>query len=55
MFEWIIALLVIALIAATLGFGGTMGVGMAVGQIIFVAALIGVAITFVMGMARRHR
>jgi len=55
MFDWIVALLVIALIAATLGFGGTAGIGMAIGQIIFVAALVGVAITFVMGMARRQR
>lgn len=55
MFGWAITFLVIALVAAALGFGGIAGTAMSAAQIVFVVALIAFAISAFMGVARRNR
>jgi uncharacterized membrane protein YtjA (UPF0391 family) len=54
MFGWAITFLVIALVAAALGFGGVAGTAMSAAQIIFVVALIAFAISALVGIARRR-
>jgi uncharacterized membrane protein YtjA (UPF0391 family) len=53
MFGWAITFLVIALIAAALGFGGLAGTAMAAAKIIFIVALIAFAVAAVVGFTRR--
>ena len=53
MFGWAIAFLVIALIAAALGFGVIAGTAFAAAKIVFVVALISFLISAVLGLARR--
>ncbi|QCI69474.1 DUF1328 domain-containing protein [Phreatobacter stygius] len=52
MFGWAIMFLIVALIAAALGFGGVAGTAMSAAQIVFVVALIAFAISAVMGLVR---
>jgi uncharacterized membrane protein YtjA (UPF0391 family) len=54
MFGWAISFLLIALVAAALGFGGIAGTAMSAAQIVFVVALIAFAISAVMGYSRRN-
>jgi uncharacterized membrane protein YtjA (UPF0391 family) len=54
MFGWAITFLVIALIAAALGFGGVAGTALSAAHIILVFALIAFVISAVMGVARRR-
>lgn len=53
MFGWAITFLLVALIAAALGFGGIAGTVMSVAQIVFVVALVAFVISAVMGYMRR--
>ena len=55
MFGWAIAFLVIALVAAALGFGGAAGTAIAAAQLIFVAAIAAFLASAVLGLARRPR
>lgn len=54
MFGWAITFLVIAIIAAALGFGGVAGTALSAAHIILVVALIAFAISAIMGLARRR-
>ncbi len=49
MYGWAITLAIVALVAAILGFGGIAGTLADIALIIFVLALIGTAIFFVLG------
>jgi uncharacterized membrane protein YtjA (UPF0391 family) len=53
MFGWAILFLVVALVAAALGFGGVAGTAMSAAQIVFVVALIAFLISAVIGFRRR--
>jgi uncharacterized membrane protein YtjA (UPF0391 family) len=53
MFGWALTFLVIALIAAALGFGGIAGTAMSAAKIILIVALIAFAISALVGFARR--
>jgi len=53
MFGWAIAFLVIALVAAALGFGGAAGTAIAAAQLIFVVAILAFLASAVFGLARR--
>jgi uncharacterized membrane protein YtjA (UPF0391 family) len=53
MFSWAIASLVIALIAAALGFGVVAGTAFAAAKIIFIVALLAFLISGVLGFTRR--
>lgn len=53
MFGWAIAFLIIAIIAAVLGFGGVAGTAFAAAKIVFVVALILFIISAVLGYTRR--
>ena len=53
MFGWAIAFLVIALIAAALGFGVVAGTAFAGAKIIFVAALFAFLVSAILGLSRR--
>ena len=53
MFGWAVSFLIIALIAAALGFGALAGTAMAAAKIIFIVALIAFAISALVGFARR--
>ncbi len=53
MFGWTVTFLLVALIAAAMGFGGIAGTAMFAAQIVFVVALIAFVISAVMGY-RRH-
>jgi uncharacterized membrane protein YtjA (UPF0391 family) len=53
MFGWALAFLVIALIAAALGFGVVAGTAFAAAKIVFVVALIAFLISGVLGYTRR--
>lgn len=55
MFGWAITFLVIALIAAALGFGGIAGTAMSAAQIIFVVALVAFGLSAVLGILRRGK
>lgn len=54
MFGWAIMFLVVALIAAALGFGGVAGTAVTAAQLVFVVALIAFAISVVAGLLRRR-
>jgi uncharacterized membrane protein YtjA (UPF0391 family) len=53
MFDWAIGFLVIALIAATLGFGGLAGTAIVAAKLIFVVAIIALLASALLGLARR--
>ena len=52
MFSWALAFLVIALIAAALGFGGIAGAAVGIAKLIFVVALVAFAIAAIAGLMR---
>jgi uncharacterized membrane protein YtjA (UPF0391 family) len=54
MFGWAIMFLVVALVAAALGFGGVAGTAMSAAQIVFVVALIAFALSAIIGFVRRR-
>ncbi len=51
--HWAIIFLVVAIIAALLGFGGVAGTAMAGAKIVFWVAVVLAIITFLVGFARR--
>jgi uncharacterized membrane protein YtjA (UPF0391 family) len=53
MFGWAILFLLIALVAAALGFGGVAGTAMSAAQIVFAFALIAFLISALVGYRRR--
>lgn len=55
MFGWAITFLIIALIAAVLGFGGVAGFAIEAAKLIFFVALILFAISAVVGLVRGRR
>ena len=55
MFGWAITFLIVALIAAVLGFGGIAGVAVEIAKIIFVVALILFAISLIYGLVAGRR
>ncbi len=54
MFGWAITFLLVALVAAALGFGGVAGTAMSAAQIVFFVAIIAFLISAVMGYSRRR-
>jgi uncharacterized membrane protein YtjA (UPF0391 family) len=52
MFNWAITFLIIALVAAVLGFGGIAGTAVGAAKITFVVALILAAVSFFAGRGR---
>jgi uncharacterized membrane protein YtjA (UPF0391 family) len=52
MFGWALTFLIIALIAAVLGFGGIAGLSIEIAKIIFVVAIILFLISAIVGIAR---
>ena len=55
MFGWAITFLVIALVAAALGFGGLAGTAMSAAQIVFYVAIVLLLISLVSSVVRRCR
>jgi uncharacterized membrane protein YtjA (UPF0391 family) len=55
MFSWAIAFLIVALIAAALGFGGLAGTAIVAAKLIFVVAIAAFLASAVFGMTRRPR
>lgn len=55
MLNWAIAFLVIALVAALLGFGGIAGVAVELAKIVFFVAIVLFLISVVFGMTRGRR
>lgn len=55
MFGWAIAFLIVALIAAVLGFGGVAGTAIVAAKLIFVVALVAFAVSALFGFMRRAR
>ncbi len=55
MFGWALTFLVIALVAAALGFGGLAGTAMSAAQIVFGVALVLFVISALAGVVRRGR
>ncbi|QTL03786.1 DUF1328 domain-containing protein [Aquabacter sp. L1I39] len=55
MLSWAITFLVVALIAAVLGFGALAGTAMEIAKIIFVVAIILFLISAITGVVRRGR
>jgi uncharacterized membrane protein YtjA (UPF0391 family) len=55
MIGWAIAFLVIALVAAALGFGGVAGTAISAAQLIFVVAIMAFLASAVLGLARGPR
>jgi uncharacterized membrane protein YtjA (UPF0391 family) len=53
MFGWAITFLVIALIAAALGFGGVAGTAIVAAKLVFVVALVAFVVSALFGLARR--
>jgi uncharacterized membrane protein YtjA (UPF0391 family) len=53
MFGWAIAFLVIAAVAAALGFGGAAGNAIAASQLVFVAAIVAFLASAVLGLGGR--
>jgi uncharacterized membrane protein YtjA (UPF0391 family) len=53
MFGWAITFLLVALVAAALGFGGIAGTAVSAAQIVFAVALIAFAISAIMGFRGR--
>ncbi len=52
MFGWALMFLIVAVIAAALGFGGVAGTAMSAAQIIFFVALIAFVISAIIGLMR---
>ena len=52
MFGWAISFLIIALIAAVLGFGGIAGLSIEIAKIIFFVAIVLFVVSAVVGLAR---
>jgi uncharacterized membrane protein YtjA (UPF0391 family) len=52
MFGWAISFLIVALIAAVLGFGGIAGLSIEIAKIIFFVAIVLFVISAVVGLAR---
>ena len=55
MFGWAIAFLVVALVAAVLGFGGIAGTAVEIAKLIFFIAIVLFAISAVIGLVRGRR
>ena len=55
MLSWVVTFLVIALIAAILGFGGLAGASIEIAKIIFFVAIVLFLVSAVVGMARGRR
>jgi uncharacterized membrane protein YtjA (UPF0391 family) len=55
MLSWVVTLLVIALIAAILGFGGLAGASIEIAKIIFFVAIVLFLVSAVVGLARGRR
>jgi uncharacterized membrane protein YtjA (UPF0391 family) len=55
MLGWVITFLVIALIAAILGFGGIAGVSIEIAKVIFFIAVVLFLISAIVGLARGRR
>ncbi|MCG5237768.1 DUF1328 domain-containing protein [Xanthobacter oligotrophicus] len=55
MLSWAVTFLVVALIAAVLGFGGIAGTAIEIAKIIFFVAIVLFLISAVMGLMRRGR
>jgi uncharacterized membrane protein YtjA (UPF0391 family) len=55
MLSWAIAFLVIALVAAALGFGGVAGTAIVAAKLVFAVAIIAFLVSAVLGVARRTR
>jgi len=55
MFSWAITFLIVALIAALLGFGGIAGVAVEAAKLIFFVAIVLFLISAVFGFVRRGR
>ncbi len=53
MLSWAIAFLVIALIAAALGFGGVAGTAIVAAKLVFAVAIIAFLVSAALGFARR--
>ncbi|MCZ0733869.1 DUF1328 domain-containing protein [Phreatobacter sp. AB_2022a] len=53
MFGWAIIFLLVALVAAALGFGGLAGTVVSAAQVVFFAALVAFAISAVSGLVSR--
>ena len=53
MLNWVVTFLIIALIAAVLGFGGIAGAAVEIAKVIFFIAILLFLIAVVMGMIRR--
>lgn len=54
MTAWATAFLIVALVSATLAFGGVPGLAVSIAKVIFALALAASAITWLMGRLRRH-
>jgi uncharacterized membrane protein YtjA (UPF0391 family) len=52
MFGWAISFLIVALIAAVLGFGGIAGLSIEIAKIIFFVAIVLFVVSAVVGLAR---
>jgi uncharacterized membrane protein YtjA (UPF0391 family) len=52
MLSWVVTFLVVALIAALLGFGGIAGVSIEIAKVVFFIAIILVLVSAVVGLAR---
>jgi uncharacterized membrane protein YtjA (UPF0391 family) len=55
MLSWVVTFLVIALIAALLGFGGIAGVSIELAKVVFFIAIVLFLVSAVFGMARGRR
>ena len=55
MLSWVVTFLVIALIAAILGFGGLAGASIEIAKIIFFVAIVLFLVSAVVGVARGRR
>jgi uncharacterized membrane protein YtjA (UPF0391 family) len=53
MFGWAITFLIVALVAAVLGFGGVAGTAIVAAKLIFVVALMAFAVSALFGLVRR--
>ncbi len=53
MFGWAITFLIVALVAAVLGFGGVAGTAIVAAKPIFVVALVAFAVSALFGLMRR--
>jgi uncharacterized membrane protein YtjA (UPF0391 family) len=53
MLNWVVTFLIIALVAAVLGFGGIAGAAVEIAKVIFFIAILLFLVTLVLGMMRR--